>query len=622
MPAPASTNERRFRDVRFWSADVIVERKNDGVIYMRSVQSLGAYPAKITERLEYWATHASERVFLAQRDAEGDWRKVTYSEALQRVRDIAQGLIDRGLSVDRPLAILSGNSIEHALLALAAMYAGVLYTPISPAYSRGLKEYKALKYLWEHFRPAAVFAAEGAEIEPALRSVERGNTQLICSISRPESIPSSAFAELEARPATSAVDDAHARVTSDTIAKILYTSGSTGHPKGVITTQRMMCSNQETLRSVFQFVADEPPVLCDWLPWNHVFGGSHNFGFVLYNGGTLYIDEGKPVGNAFASTLANLREVSPTAYFNVPKGYELLLPALRADRDFREHFFRRLKMVFYAGASIRHGLWDELQELAVDACGENILTVTSLGCTETAPAVFATGSDGAAAGVIGLPMPGVEVKLVPVGPKIEARTRGPNVTPGYWRDHKRTREAFDEEGFYRMGDALKFVDSIDPQRGLAFDGRITEDFKLSSGTWVSVGPLRAKLLAAFGELAMDVVIAAPDREYVAALVFPNVETCRNLTGATEATRTHVLGHSAIRDRFAAALASVQRESTGSSTRVERIILLDEPPSLERREITDKGSINQRAVVENRNSSVKELYAEPVAAQVIQAPTHV
>jgi feruloyl-CoA synthase len=591
----------------------VVDRRADGTVYVHSPHILGPYAAKITERLEHWATHAPDRTFLAQRDRESDpdsWRRLTYADALARVRRIAQGLLDRGLSPERPIAILSGNSIEHALLALAAMYVGVPYAPIAPAYSLIAREYGTLRYLMESLQPGLVFAADGRAFANALRAVVRDGVEIVVDESTDPSTSlgttTTSFAELESRPPTAAVDAAHAAVGPDTIAKILFTSGSTGHPKGVITTQRMLCANQEQLRTVMRFLAEEPPVLCDWLPWNHVFGGSHNFGIVLYNGGTLYIDEGKPTPAAFDTTARNLREVESTVYFNVPRGYEMLVPHLRADPVLRTHFFRRVEILFYAAAGLGQRFWDELQELAVEACGERVRMVTGLGATESAPFALCIASDDARAGMVGLPVPGVELKLARVGDKMEARLRGPNITPGFWHDPRRTHAAFDEEGYYRSGDALVWVDPTDPSKGFAFDGRIDEDFKLSTGTWVSVGPLRARLLASLAPYAQDVVIAGHDRDEVTALIFPNRATCDALQGDL------------LRAILSGCLGEVCAGATGSSTRVPRALMLDAPPSIDAGEVTDKGSINQRAVLRHRAALVEELYALPAPERVIIA----
>jgi feruloyl-CoA synthase len=585
-----TSSAHRVRAVRIAEAAAIFDHRADGAIYVRSPRPLASYPEKITERLEHWAATAPDRTFLARRGADGEWQRVTYSQTLTRVRAIAQSLLDRGFSVERPIAILSGNSIEHALLALAAMYTGVLYAPIAPAYSLAVKTFGTLEKICAALQPAMIFVDDGHRFEEALRNIPLAGAEVVGI--------ATSFAELENTTPTSAVDEAHSRVTPDTIAKILFTSGSTGAPKGVINTQRMLCSNQEIIRSSMQFLADEPPVLCDWLPWNHTFGGNHNFGIALYNGGTLYIDDGRPTGTGFDATARNLREIATTACFNVPKGFEMLADRMRADAELRRVFFSKMQVLFYAAAGLSQRVWDELQELAVATCGEEILMMTGLGATETAPAALFTGIEGAASGLVGLPLPGVELKLAPVGGKLEARVKGPSVTPGFWRNPELTRASFDEEGYYRMGDALVFADPANPAKGFRFDGRLNEDFKLSTGTWVSAGPLRMKFLQHFGALVQDVVLAGPDRDFVTALVFP-------APGASI-------------DEFRARLNNFAHLSTGSCTLVQRAIFLDQPPSIEAGEITDKGTLNQRAVRENRAAIVEELYRPKPSARIICA----
>lgn len=589
----------RTRPVRVLGAEAIFTDRPDGSICVRSPRELPAYPAKITERLEYWAAHAPDRTFLARRGPDGEWIHVTYSQALARTRAIAQALLDRGLSYERPVAILSGNGIEHAMLALGAMYSGVLYTPIAPAYSLAVNTFGTLANLWQSFRPALVFASEGARFEKALSAMDRDGVELVVAESAPGSLPFTRFEDLENTPVTAAVDEAHARVEPDTVAKILFTSGSTGKPKGVINTQRMLCANQEMMRTFMGFLADEPPVLCDWLPWNHTFGGNHNFGIALYNGGSLYMDDGRPTA-AFDITARNLREIATTAYFNVPKGYEMLVERLREDAELRRVFFSKVQVLFYAAAGLGQRVWDELQELAVATCGEKILMMTGLGATESAPAALFTGIEGAASGLVGLPLPGLELKLAPVGTKLEARLKGPSITPGFWRNEELTRASFDEEGYYRMGDALLFADPANPLRGFRFDGRLNEDFKLSTGTWVSAGPLRMKLLAHFGPLLHDVVLAGPDRDFITALAFP------------------APGFS--REALQSCLDSFAAQSTGSSTLVSRLTVLRDPPSIEKAEMTDKGTINQRAVREHRAAIVEELYQSTPPEHVLRAQT--
>jgi len=615
----ASAAKRRMRPVHVASLGAIVDRRPNGVVYVRSPQPLGDYPGRVTDSLKDWAARAPERVFLAQRGARGDWEATTYGDAWRRVRRLAQGLLNQGLSPERPLMILSGNSVEHGLLALAAMYVGIPYAPIAPAYSLAVKEFNALSYLWKNFAPAMVFAEDGAKFERPLKVVLNGqSTKVVVHGSRPEGIPCIGLSELENDDATPAVEEANRRVSPDSIAKILYTSGSTGLPKGVITTHRMLCSNQQMLCEVLQFLAEQPPVLCDWLPWNHTFGGSHNFGIALYNGGSLYIDDGKPTKELFGETLKNLREIPTTAYFNVPKAYEMLLGHLRAEEQLRKTFFSRLQCLFFAAAGLSQHIWDALQELAYETCGEELLVVTGLGATESSPYALSTGIEGAAAGHLGLPVPGVELKLVPVEDKIEARLRGPSITPGFWRRPDLNAVAFDEENYYCLGDAVKFLDERDPLKGFLFDGRLNEDFKLSSGTWVRVGPLRMRLLAHFGILLQDVVIAGPNREFASALFFPAMEVCRKLCSALpeNATAHQILSQVEVRAVFQERLQSFAAASTGSSTRVERALLMETPPSLETQEITDKGTVNQKAVLKNRAHLVEELYREPAPEYLI------
>ena len=606
-----------MRPVNVARADTVVLQGAGGVYYLRSRHELGPYPERLTERLVHWAEHAPARVFLAERDEAGEWRTLTYSEALAAVRRLGQALLDRRLSPDRPLLILSGNGIEHALLALAAMHVGVPYAPLATAYSLQARDYGVLREIFAQLEPGLVFAAEGAAYERALGAVVPPDVELVVSVSAPQGRCATPFAALAETEATSATEAAHARVGLETVAKVLYTSGSTGRPKGVVNTQRMLCSNQAMLQSVLPFLAEEPPVLCDWLPWNHTAGGNHNFGIVLWNGGTLYVDEGRPLPGAFDATLRNLREISATAHFTVPRTYEMLLPHLRADRALRERFFAKLKLFFYAAAGLTQRMFDELQALALESCGEELLWVTGMGATETAPFALCTGRAGAWSGFVGFPVPGVELKLAPEGEKLEARVRGPNVTPGYWRDAARTQAAYDAEGFYRMGDAVRFVDPSDPAKGLAFDGRLAEDFKLSSGTWVHVGPLRARIVAESAGLVEDAVIAGHDRGFVAALLFPNLARCRELCpDLGDAAARAVLDDPRVRQRFREVLRAVADQSTGSSTLVARAALLEAPPSIDSRELTDKGSLSQKAVLESRSASVEALYAESPPAQVI------
>ncbi len=607
-----------LRPVRLGPADVLVERRGDGAILMRSPHPLPPFAATLTERLTHWAKVVPDRVFLAQRNAAAGWRTLSYAQALTTVRAIAAALLARNLSPERPIAILSGNDIEHALLGLAAMHVGIPYAPISVPYSLLSQDFGKLKTIIQILTPGLVFAADGGVFGRAIAAAVPPSVEIAVAANPPGGRRASLFGELAAIAATDAVEAAHAAIGPDTIAKILFTSGSTGQPKGVINTQRMLCANQAMIRAGLVFAGDEPPVILDWLPWNHTFGGNHNFGFVLDNGGSLYIDEGKPLPGAIEATARNLRDIAPTIYFNVPKGFEMLLPYLRADRALRRNFFSRLKVMFYAGASLAQHAREELEQLAAETAGERIIFLSSLGSTETAPAALACTWDCERTGNIGLPLPGVELKLVPREGKLEARLRGANITPGYWRAPALTAQAFDEEGFYKIGDALKFADAADPAKGLLFDGRLAEDFKLATGTWVSVGPLRAEFIAHCAPLVRDVVLAGPDRDDVAALVFPDIDACRRLAPdlGPDIGAASVLADARVRAEFARLIGALAEPSRGTSRRVVRAVLLAEPPSLDIGEMTDKGSINQGAVLAHRAGLVEELYCEPSPRHVI------
>jgi feruloyl-CoA synthase len=606
-----------LRAVRLSAPDALVERKADGTIFIRTGAALGPHYGKLSEPLEKWAQHAPDRVFLAQRGADEQWRKLTYAEVLDNVRRIGAALLRRGLSAERPIAIISGNGIEHALLALSAMYVGIPYAPISPAYSLMSADFGKLRLTLDLLTPGLVFASDGAVFGKGIAAAVPDDAELVVAQNPPADRKATLFADLIGAEDAAGVAKAHAGVTPDTIAKFLFTSGSTGTPKAVINTQRMLCSNQAMIAAGFTFVRDEPPVVVDWLPWSHTFGSNHNFNLVLVNGGSLYIDDGNPTPPGAPKTARNLREIAPTIYFNVPKGYEALVPHFRADDTLRKNFFSRLKVLFYAGAGLNQTTWDELTRLAIETTGERIIFLSSIGSTETSPLALACTWDFDRTGNIGLPAPGVELKLVPNEGKLEARLRGPHITPGYWRQEHLTREAFDEEGFYKIGDALKFADDADPLKGLLFDGRIAEDFKLATGTWVSVGPLRARFIDFFAPYVRDVVFAGPDRDDIAALVFPDVEACRKLAGVgPDATPEAIVGDTKVRAKFAELLAQLAAMSRGSSTRVERAMLMAEPPSMDKSEATDKGSINQRAVLKNRTALVEELYATLPSRRVI------
>jgi feruloyl-CoA synthase len=573
---------------------------------MRPLGGLAPTRARLIDYLEYWASAAPDRVLVARRMAGGHWREVTYVQMLERVQRLAEGLLTRRLSMDRPIVILSGNGIEHLTLAMAALWAGIPYCPVSPAYSQVAGELAKLRYVLDLLTPGLVAAFDTTRFARAIARVA-GDVEIIGDAPLEGRVVSSLESlEREITPGASA---AHSATGEDTIARFLLTSGSTGNPKAVITTNRMCCSNAAMLSQSMPFLATEPPVLLDWLPWNHTFGGSHNLGLCLAYGGSLYIDDGRPTPAGIAETVRNLREISPTVYFNVPKGFEMLAASLRDDVGLRKNFYRRLRAYFFAGASLAQHTWDQLDSASLLERGTRTPMLSGLGATETGPSITFTTPAMGRAGVIGLPAAGTLVKLAPVADKLELRVRGPAVTPGYWRQPDLTAKAFDEEGFYRLGDAVRLIDPADPTRGLRFDGRIGEDFKLGNGSWVSVGPLRADLIAVLSPIAQDVVIAGLDSEFVTAIVIPDLNACAAMLALDAVPGcADVAGDMQLvawlRDR----LSTHARSNPASTRHVRRAMFLPVTPSLDLGEITDKGSINQRAVLTHHAELVTQLYS--------------
>ena len=607
------------KGARFGEINVEFEHRGDGAMIVRPARPLPPYPTRMMDSLHRWAALRPDAVFLAERNPQGAWRKVVYADALNTARHIASALIARDLNADRPLLILSGNSIDHALLALGAMYAGVPYCPVSPPYSLMSGDFGKLTYIMATLTPGLVYAQDGAAFSKALQHIVPPGIEIAISTGAVPGREATSFEALCQTPEHAEIDACFDAVGPDSVAKFLLTSGSTAMPKVVINTHRMLCANQVMIRETFLSLKDAPPILLDWLPWNHTFGGNHNFGLALFNGGSLYIDEGRPAPGGMAASVRNLLEVSPTIYFNVPKGYEMLVPFLQADAGLRANFFARLKMMFFAGASLPAHIWAAIDALAIQETGARVPMLTGLGSTETAPFSLSASPQTSRSGHVGLPVTGNEIKLVPNGRKLEVRVRGPNVTPGYWRQPEQTAKAFDEEGFYKLGDALKPVDPHNLAAGFDFDGRISEDFKLASGTWVSVGPMRAKLIAACAPLVRDVALAGINEDEVSALVILDMDGCRNalphLAGMDLAQMTE---DAALRNRFCEGFSALAEAATGSASRIMRAVLLPDHLSIDRGEVTDKGSINQNAVVETRAALVKDLYSPNPPAHVLHA----
>ena len=592
-----------------------ISRKDrpDGAIELRSQTPLPSLVPHVGHWLAHWARQRGSRTFLAERGDRGQWHAVSYAEAERRSAAISAWLLARGGAGGRPIAIIAENGIDHALLMLGAMQVGVAIAPISTAYARVSRDFARLRDILALLRPALVFVDDPRHYEQAFSVIRESGASVIAGRGADAFSGAMDFEELSAAPADARVADAFARTGLDDTAKILFTSGSTGRPKGVINTQRMLVSNQESIASIWPFVAERDLVIVDWLPWNHTFGGNHNFNLVLRNGGTLYIDAGKPVPSLMDATIANLKDIPPTLYFNVPRGYGLLLDAMERDEALRRSFFTRIDLAFYAGAALPRSLWDRLEAVARGTTGKPLRLSSAWGTTETAPMATAIHYEISRPGNIGVPGPGSEIKLVPVDGKLEIRARGPNITPGYFENVEATRTAFDDEGYFIAGDAVVFANFADPAQGLVFDGRMAENFKLSSGTWVNVGQLRTTVIAACAPAVEDVVIAGHDSDEVGILVFPSLAGMRSIAGDQTKGVAELIGHHAVVATVRDGLAHHNRQVTGSSQRVMRVLLLAEPPSIDAGEITDKGYLNQRAVLANRHHDVARLLAAPRAA---------
>ena len=603
----------KFRPLRFGVTRVTLKDGVPGTHYLKADQELQAYPDRLTDRFQHWATNKPNQTLFARRvkladGTLGDWRHVTYAQAWATARNIAQALINRGLNAKRPVVILSENSLEHALLALGCMVAGVPFVPTSPPYSLISQDYDKLKHVLRTVTPGMVFASD-TRYAKAIAATVSSDMEIVMNEGGIEGQQVTSFEALCQTPATSQVDAAIAATDPDTIVKFLFTSGSTKMPKAVINTQRLWCANQQQMMQSMPVLAEAPLVLVDWLPWNHTFGGNHNFGMVVFHGGTLYIDDGKPTPTLMHETLRNLREIAPTVYFNVPTGFEAIALAMQTDDLLRKTLLSRVQMFFYAGAALAQPIWDSLYESQEREIGERIVMGTGLGMTESGPfGIFVTNPN-VSAGDLGVPTPGLELKLVDMGGKTEVRYRGPNITPGYWRNAEETKGAFDDEGFFCTGDAVKWIDETDVHLGLKFDGRIAEDFKLATGTFVSVGPLRGKIIAAGAPYVQDVVLTGINLKEVGALVFPT-PAVRALSGlAADAPLADVLSSAPVLAHFQNLINELTKTATGSANRIARMCLLSEPPTIDKGEITDKGSINQRSVLTHRADTVAALHED-------------
>ena len=608
----APHTQPRYRPVNFGVTRVSVREGAPGVRYLQADLPLGAFARRVTDYLVHWAEATPDHTFVARREPlaggqTGDWQHVTYAQALDAARSIGQALLDRGLNAERPVVVLSENTLEHALLALGCMYAGVPYCPVSPAYATVSQDFDKLRHVIDTLTPGLVFAADGARYQSAITATIAADVEMVLGQGGIEGRNATPFQRLRDTLPTPAVDAAMHATGPGTIVKFLFTSGSTKMPKPVINTQRMWCANLQQITLSLPVLAEAPPVLVDWLPWNHTFGSNHNFGLTLQHGGTLYIDDGKPTPTLIGETLRNLREIAPTVYFNVPTGFEMIAEAMKTDAALRDKLLSRVRLFFYSGAGLAQPIWDSLHATQEAAIGERIVMATGLGMTESAPSAMFVNSPDVRSGHIGAPVPGMVLKLVDVDGKTEVRYCGPNVTPGYWRSDAATRDAFDDEGYLCTGDAVKWIDEHNIHRGLAFDGRIAEDFKLSTGTFVSVGPMRARIIVAGAPYIQDAVITGLNRKEVGALLYPS-PACREVSGlGPDAPIADVVAHPAVRQRMEAVLDELARESTGSASRVARALLMTEPPLLDKGEITDKGSINQRAVLQHRDALVQALH---------------
>jgi feruloyl-CoA synthase len=572
-------------------------------------EPLGPYSRTMTERFMEWAAADPDRVWMAERGADGAWRHTTYGEGASKIRSIGSAIVSAGLSPERPLLILSGNSVAHALMALGAQHVGVPSAALAPAYALTGGDYAKLRDVAAQLTPGMIFADDAERFAPAIEAVFGEDIPVVSITGHVPGRTVLSFDALCSTVHSMEMEVAYRAVTGDSVAKFLFTSGTTGTPKAVIQTHGMLCANQQMVLQCYAFMGETPPVVVDWAPWNHTASGNKVFNLVIYNGGTFYIDDGRPAPALIGKTIRNLREISPTWYFNVPLGYQMLLDAMETDDALRETFFKRLQMLMYAGAGMSQPIWDRIMQVADEMVPGGVLLCTGFGSTETGPFALMCTERQDRCGNLGLPAHGVIFKLAPQGDKLEGRVKSPSVTPGYWRNPELSAEAFDEEGYYRFGDAFRFVEKGRPEAGFYFDGRLAENFKLASGTWVAVGPLRARLTDELKGLATDVVIAGEGHTELGALVLPDWSALRAMAGNASLDGEALLNHPKVRRAAADMLEAHAACASGSASRVVRMIFLDVPLSFDKGEVTDKGSVNQRAVLRHRVDMVASLWSD-------------